>query len=87
MSNLNKQYRLNRNLKVPELSAEFEITGQSTPYLRKNGSMQKVGFLLMRTRLLIDYQDHTISVGYWNDKKNNFNYTIQKQEPPKEQTQ
>lgn len=81
MPNLNKMYKLNRDLKVPELQATFEITGQGTPYIRKNGSMQKVGFLLMRTRLLIDYQDHTISVGYWNDKKHNFDYEIQKQEP------
>ena len=84
MPNLNKMYKLNRDLKVPELQATFEITGQGTPYIRKNGSMQKVGFLLMRTRLLIDYNEHTITVRHYNDKTNNFNYTIKKQEPPKE---
>ena len=84
MPNLNKMYQPNRNLKVPELNAVFEITSQGTPYLKTDRGNQKVGFLLMRTRLLIDHQYHTIMVKQSNNETNNFDYTIQKQKPIKE---
>ena len=82
-SSLADKYKPNRILRVPELSTDFEITSQGTPYLRKNGAMQKVGYLLMRTRLLIDHNNHTISVGFWNEKKNNFDYKIKEQSDEK----
>jgi hypothetical protein len=83
MSNLADRYQPTRELKVSELNLKIEITGPGTPYLRKNGSLQKLGFLLTQRKLYIDIQDHTLAVGYWNEQKHNFDYTIKKQEEEK----
>ena len=77
MPNLADKYLPSRDLKVKELDLTFEITSQGTPYIRKNGGLQKVGSLLTKRALYIDYAGHTITVGYWNKDKNNFDYKIE----------
>ena len=84
MGNLADRYRPNRILRVPELKLEIELTGAGTPMIRKNGGLQKVGHLLTSRKLYIDIQNHTLAVGYWNEKKNNFDYTIKEQETENE---
>lgn len=74
---LNKTYRKNVELTVPEIDATFIITGGGTVYFKNSrGEQQKAAFIKYGPGLLISHKDKEIQITGWDDAKKTFTYEI-----------